>query len=338
MQGNAIDLTGGERMKHTNFGDAFADGAVFTGDGANFVDDPKVAVAEVARIRLRSGRVIASEPSLLDWPENQRAFTQTVRPGEYPVLLSEVVGLAPAAIMVRFSELPVVEWRMATRDEENIDDLGLGQIFAYGVDGGTGGFVDADAAIQLAGRSDWFDSTAPNIDQEMFAAFDKGQSYFALVLDESTGANVVGCKAGYGDGAYASYWGLDRNGDPAQLVTDFAVLVESAQEVRTIDRASVELDVPFDVDVLTLAAMSNVRLELDSEGDYLLRHEGASGLRAQLVTESGEVVADTISGGLQVAGIPPTYTKNLRTSENGTPWVALKLIVNAGVRPLQRIR
>ena len=84
--------------------------------------------------------------------------------------------------------------------------------------------------------------------------------------------------------------------------------------------------------------MTNVRLELDSSGDLLLRHEGAEGLRAQLVADSGEVVADTIFGGLRIDGGPvPTYTKNLRASGDGTRWVALRLIVDAGVRPLQRI-
>ena len=45
-----------------------------------------------------------------------------------------------------------------------------------------------------------------------------------LLLDPSTGANMIAFESGWGDGRYASYWGLDRDGAPVCLLTDFEVV------------------------------------------------------------------------------------------------------------------
>ena len=37
--------------------------------------------------------------------------------------------------------------------------------------------------------------------------------------------NVVMFASGYGDGAYASYWGLDSKGNVANITTDFGLVM-----------------------------------------------------------------------------------------------------------------
>ena len=39
-------------------------------------------------------------------------------------------------------------------------------------------------------------------------------------------ANCVAFMSGYGDGIYSSYWGLDANGAPLCLTTDFEVFTD----------------------------------------------------------------------------------------------------------------
>jgi len=45
-----------------------------------------------------------------------------------------------------------------------------------------------------------------------------------FLLDAETGLDVVFFSSGFGDGVYPSYWGYDRAGELACLVTDFSVL------------------------------------------------------------------------------------------------------------------
>lgn len=45
-----------------------------------------------------------------------------------------------------------------------------------------------------------------------------------LLLDPATGANLIVCSSGEGDGYYASYWGLSAEGRAVTLVTDFGLL------------------------------------------------------------------------------------------------------------------
>ena len=48
-------------------------------------------------------------------------------------------------------------------------------------------------------------------------------------LDEDSGLNIAMFYSGMGDGAYASYWGLDSRNEICCLVTDFGVLSETKQ-------------------------------------------------------------------------------------------------------------
>ncbi|WP_277949839.1 DUF4241 domain-containing protein [Priestia endophytica] len=45
-----------------------------------------------------------------------------------------------------------------------------------------------------------------------------------LILDEEHNLNALVFSSGYGDGFYASYWGIDEKGHVVSLVTDFNIL------------------------------------------------------------------------------------------------------------------
>jgi Protein of unknown function (DUF4241) len=60
------------------------------------------------------------------------------------------------------------------------------------------------------------------------AAMNPGGGVFPLTVavdvDPGSGTNVVAFSSGFGDGAYPSFVGLDRDGRPAVVLTDFGVL------------------------------------------------------------------------------------------------------------------
>lgn len=110
------------------------------------------------------------------------------------------------------------------------------ELFSYGVDSGTGSFMDLDVARALA-RLDWeepgghdrFEEFCDKVLAEMGKnSFGKhGTAGWADVrVDERSGANVITFSSGWGDGGYASFWGYDAEGKLTALVTDFALFYE----------------------------------------------------------------------------------------------------------------
>ena len=51
-----------------------------------------------------------------------------------------------------------------------------------------------------------------------------GAEWFAISLDEETGANILLFTSGWGDGRYPSYWGYAADGGIVCLLTDFGAL------------------------------------------------------------------------------------------------------------------
>jgi hypothetical protein len=107
---------------------------------------------------------------------------------------------------------------MATLQGKDVNTLKENEIFGYGVDAGTGCFMDAEAAKILAGREDGHEF----YEQVIEPVYDE---WADIPLNED-GLNMILFRSGWGDGFYASYWGFDENDEVACLVTDFAVLDE----------------------------------------------------------------------------------------------------------------
>ena len=42
-----------------------------------------------------------------------------------------------------------------------------------------------------------------------------------ISLSDEIKANIIAFHSGWGDGGYASYWGIDKNGNQTSLITDF---------------------------------------------------------------------------------------------------------------------
>lgn len=80
------------------------------------------------------------------------------------------------------------------------------------------------AARALRARWDQEDDDGDWLIDEMKQADMYRVGWSNVLLDQQTGANMIAFESGWGDGRYASYWGLDHDGSPVCLLTDFEVV------------------------------------------------------------------------------------------------------------------
>lgn len=186
----------------------------------------KIKRIELGKVVLTSGHVVATDP--LVQPE-RRPFVVTVPPGHYPMTLFEAEGRIAAASM-RFAEGDPVRWQLAVVEGQDVKTLKPTEYFGYGVDAGLGCYMDVETAALINER-----------DAKVQA--DKGDkyiSYYDDVLDDELSANgddyvlhqpiadkpgnVAIFSSGWGDGFYPVYWGLNGEGLPVVILTDFQVI------------------------------------------------------------------------------------------------------------------
>jgi hypothetical protein len=181
----------------------------------------------VGNLVLPSGRIVAQDPFVDVYEE---PFTRTVAPGTYPVYLT-IAHLPDGDQRVAFATVafrPAVPktWEMALLPGDDPDELEEDEVFGYGVDLGAGAFVDAETLKDYQQRYADEDDPYERM-QLMEKVAGTTCSYLNLEVDSTSGGNLVAFDAGWGDGAYASYFGLDQQG-VCCLVTDFGVLEDEA--------------------------------------------------------------------------------------------------------------
>ncbi|MBD2105684.1 DUF4241 domain-containing protein [Nodosilinea sp. FACHB-13] len=241
----------------TDFEKAFRDGYQFQYnlpyDGPQTVEFTTQSIGELV---LPSGQLIACDPLLP--PDLRYCFTQTVKPGRYPVVLS-LAGFKPRqdrridCAMLQVSQQMPVRWELAILNSD-----GPANYQNYGVDSGTGSFMDAEvaqilkqmdepdpdeytAAWQESREAAWalqraasdrfeneycqpvVDEMESNGEAAVSAEYpyDRKGDWANFCINKSTGANVIAFGSGWEDGGYASYWGYDDNGQIVCIVTDF---------------------------------------------------------------------------------------------------------------------
>jgi hypothetical protein len=202
-------------------------------DLSRLFEDGREIATEIgtATLRLRdagellvtSGRVVACDPFA---SPDAEPFTRAVPPGRYPVVLSvahfEDDDQRVAAAMLRLGGGRPVSWELALVPGDEPAELAEGEVFGYGVDSGTGCFMDEEAARTLTQKMDEDEDYSEEMMDEMDKTYVDTWSWANFVLNDA-GANFVAFSAGVGDGLYASYFGLDAEGRAVSLVTDFSL-------------------------------------------------------------------------------------------------------------------
>ncbi|AFY41303.1 DUF4241 domain-containing protein [Nostoc sp. PCC 7107] len=186
----------------------------------------------IGELVLTSGRLVACDP--LVNPDSE-PFKVTLNPGRYPVILSVAHfqrnnDRRVVYAMLCLSQQTPVRWEMATtcNEDENLSLLAEGEIFGYGVDSGTGCFMDADAAeiINESMYSAYSTKTrAEDLTYQIECELQKNYSdtwdWANVCVDNSTHANVIAFHSGWGDGIYPTYFGYDATNNIVNVITDF---------------------------------------------------------------------------------------------------------------------
>ncbi len=159
----------------------------------------------VAQLEITSGRIAAADPLTSSGFE---PFVRAVPNGSWPVelLLATNAGdtrVARASVVFRDEE--PVRFEMAVTAGQDPRTLKAEEHFGYGVDSGTGCFADAEAMLD---------------GERLVASLQKRQE---TTWSWAAEGDVVAFSSGYGDGVYSSYFGLDAQGEPVCLVTDFGI-------------------------------------------------------------------------------------------------------------------
>jgi hypothetical protein len=195
---------------------AFQDGTS-PGDGAMVFH-----VTEIGTVAFPSGRIVACDPFTLS---HDGAFTAEFPKGSFPIDVAIAVlrggDERVAFARIRFSEQDPVQWEMALTEKQAPADLEPGEFYGYGVDSGTGGFMDADACDAI------LEAIGEN-PAESQAAVDKMDVHYrptrSWMIHAVAGHEAAYFSSGFGDGLYSSFIGRDASGGICRLVTDFKVV------------------------------------------------------------------------------------------------------------------
>lgn len=203
---------------------AFADESLETTDGLIRFERHKIDDLAVL-----SGRIAACDPLVLD---DSVAFEAVFPCGVFPVevAIAHVNGdqrIAFARLL--FSQKPIVRWSMALLSDEDINTLEQGEFFGYGVDAGTGCFMDINAARRYERLLDHDESYADKIIHGMDRTYQHTRSWLSFRPDETEFENIVCFSTGYGDGSYPTSIAYDADNQPVMLVTDFFVIPEASE-------------------------------------------------------------------------------------------------------------
>lgn len=210
-------------MVHSPFGDAFI-------EGARFADERGVPIAMsgciVGELRVPSGRIAVGDPFTTSFGGPPPVLARRAPKGRFPVELAiarfENGDARVACARVRFAGdgAPAVRWEPAGFEGDAPPEGDA--IPGYGVDAGMGCFFDAEAA-----KGDLDEETT----EAWLAACDTSSvDTFTSHVADVGDANVVMFSSGWGDGFYASFWGLDAHDGLVELVTDFEILIGPVSE------------------------------------------------------------------------------------------------------------
>jgi hypothetical protein len=202
-----------------DFGTEFAD---VIGPGPTTMPDGKAVTFDcfsIGKLSLPSGNVVAADGFIMF---DAKPFTRSVKPGSYPLTVAVALlgnDQRIAFAQLRFSDRPIAKWEMALTPGQELSKLKADEIYCYGVDSGTGSFADPGAQDVLSARD--ARKLVDDAMEEMKKVYQPTRDW--VVVDTPKGSAAL-FSSGWGDGGYASYFGLDDQGEPVVLVTDFQVI------------------------------------------------------------------------------------------------------------------
>jgi hypothetical protein len=171
---------------------------------------------EIGKIKIVSGKIIACDPIVM---QDGIAFTQNFPTGHFPVQLA--MAKLPNDERVAFSRIlfssnAVSKWEFALQPGQRPIPLKDTTIYCYGVDAGSGIFIDesANKIFNKKAESEWENVFVSKFEQYNYRGF----------IHDFEGYNLAAFSTGYGDGCYSTYIGFDEKGNVCRLLTDFGLI------------------------------------------------------------------------------------------------------------------
>lgn len=194
----------------------------------NFIENPLIESFEAGKINLPTGKIVACDPVLTN---DMKAFKINFPQGEFPVLVhKERESNCVAYVEIVFSEVKIVDWKLATTDDQNADELKGEEIFGYPVESGMGCFMDFETQDDLNNlettlfqrKGDDFMGIYEEFFHQHFFDDNGAIDQFAFMkpATEKEGT-IFAFETGYGEGFYASYIGFGNENQPIKLITEF---------------------------------------------------------------------------------------------------------------------
>ncbi|MFP9114392.1 DUF4241 domain-containing protein [Flavobacterium sp. RHBU_3] len=219
-------------------------------DLAAEMEDQELIKVHAGDVNLPTGRIVLADPFL---SVEQAAFAKTVEPDKYPVYLylSEIdklhhrIGYAK----IKFRPETASRWILALTEDvtdEELEDLGEDEFYGFNVESGLASFMDEETRDSFADKLENLHENDPEYDYydavlaEEFSAY-SGKNNFSRDLGDwndhhieaDSDNNIIMFSAGWGDGYYPAYWGLNENGETVELVIDF--LLDDFEEDEDTD-------------------------------------------------------------------------------------------------------
>lgn len=184
---------------------------------------------EIGTLQVPSGKLIACDP-LEDY--DRRPYSREVPKGAYPVFLyrdaeSNAIGMAK----IKISDKKPVKWEMALLKGQDITSLPPEGYFGFYVNNELACFMDAITAdlyveCMAAVEEQLGDDFVGYYDNVLVDELDKNDDIYVNHLPAADSQlNLMIFSSGW-DGCFASYWGLDENGEVCCLLTDFNLFEE----------------------------------------------------------------------------------------------------------------
>jgi hypothetical protein len=171
---------------------------------------------DIGKINIESGYIIACDPIVM---KDAIPYTQKTPIGHFPVQLSMAKTINDERVAfcrILFSNKSVARWEIALQPGQKRIDLNDTTIYCYGVDAGTGIFIDerSNDVFKHKNQSDW---------ENVFVKKAEENGYKGFIYDFE-GHNLATFPTGYGDGCYATYIGFDDQNNICRLLTDFGLV------------------------------------------------------------------------------------------------------------------
>lgn len=194
----------------------------------NFIENPLIESFDAGKIHLPTGRIVACDPLITN---DMKDFKIHFPQGEFPVLIhKERDSNCIAYAEIIFSNDEIIDWKIATTEDQNVEELKDEEIFGYPVESGMGCFMDFETQDDLnhlentlfQRKGDDFRGIYEEFFHQHF--FDKNgaidQFAFMKPIAEKDGT-IFAFETGYGEGFYASYIGFGNENQPVKLITEF---------------------------------------------------------------------------------------------------------------------